>query len=152
MKIHYILLVSAIYAIGSCNALAEIYRWVDSNGKVHFSDKPQGDQTSAIKPTGSSSTSKTEDSYRQQLQQQQRLLDAYSEKRAHEQRQKAAASRKQQEKQAKIDAACKGYARYLEMGGSIYRKGEDGKRIYLKESEIEAFHARKKAEYDQHCK
>ena len=153
MKILNICLLPIVYCLCLSTSYAEIYRWVDSNGKVHFSDKPQSDQSTAIRSTrGQSSGSTTDNSYREHVQQQQRLLDAISEKRAHEQRQQAAAARQQQERQAKIDEVCSRYARYLETGGSIYATDENGERIYMKESEIEAFHAEKLAEYNRHCK
>ena len=153
MKFQYILLVSMLYAIGTCLAFAEIYRWVDSNGKVHFSDKPQGNQSTAIRPSGgNSSSSNADNDYRQQVEEQRRLLDAYSEKRAHQQKQDAAVARQQQEKQQKIEAMCKYYSKYLERGGGVFHRDANGNRIYLKESEIESFRAEKQAEYNRHCK
>ena len=153
MKIRNVGVLSTIILLALPASHAEIYRWVDSNGKVHFSDKPRDEQSTAIRPSsGNSSGSNADDTYLQQLQEQQRLLDAYSEKRAHEQRQQAAAERKQQEKQKKIDALCKNYSRYLERGGAVYRKGENGERIFLKESEMKTFHAQKQAEFDRLCK
>ena len=64
---------------------AQIYQWVDSKGKVTYSDKPQSDKPASIKSITKQPASK-DTSYREQLQKQQRLLDSYSQRRAENKR------------------------------------------------------------------
>lgn len=128
-------------------AYGELYRWVDDNGKVHYSDRPQSDQSGAIKTLPSSGRQNDQAT----LQQQQRFLDAYHDRRADEQRRQANEQQQQQQRQQEITAQCSEYKHYLKYGGGVYRIDLNGDRVFLKESEIAEYRAQKQAEYERHC-
>ena len=69
---------------------AEIYRWKDENGKIHFSDKPHADATQLNikpqKPAGIGSSNK-------QIKRQKALLNDFQEKREREQEQASQAKK-----------------------------------------------------------
>jgi len=45
-KLYFVLILSVIF---SQNGVAEVYKWVDENGKVHYSDKPVDKKSEAVK-------------------------------------------------------------------------------------------------------
>lgn len=55
--------------VSTGSAMAGVYKWVDENGKVHFSDKPMSDKAKPmkLKSTNSVSFTRVESSYGRQL-------------------------------------------------------------------------------------
>ena len=129
---------------------AQIYQWVDSKGKVTYSDKPQSDKPASIKSITKQPASK-DTSHQEQLQKQQRLLDSYSQRRAENKRRLTEQHRKQQQQQDKLDKRCAKYKRYLDTGGGVYKTDANGERVFVKESELASYRAQKQAEYDRYC-
>jgi len=150
MKILAIIIVALFVAITNTMAYAQIYQWVDSKGKVTYSDKPQPDKPASIKSTTKQPSSK-DTSYQQQLQKQQRLLDSYSQRRAENKRQLTEQNRKQHQQQEKLKKQCAKFKNYLDTGGGAYQTDANGERIYVKESELAGYLAQKQAEYDRYC-
>ncbi len=93
----YLLLANIAYAPG---VSAEIYKWTDENGNVHYADRPgiQNAEKIALKK------SKAEDpSLRQQRKRQLRMLEIYQEERQDKQQLQAKAE--QQKKLRKANCA-----------------------------------------------
>ncbi|MCW8963240.1 MAG: DUF4124 domain-containing protein [Gammaproteobacteria bacterium] len=150
MKLLAIIIVALFVVITNTMAYAQIYQWVDSKGKVTYSDKPQSDKPASINSTTKQPASK-DTSYQQQLQKQQRLLDSYSQRRAENKRRLTEQNRKQQQQQDKLDKRCAKYKRYLDTGGGVYKTDANGERVFVKESELTSYRAQKQAEYDRYC-
>ena len=116
---------------GSCTA-AEIYRWTDANGKIHFGDRPDGPAASAIKlaPSGAGPGTATD-----RNQRTERLLQEFAGDRAQREadRQHArelADKRSERCQQAKTQATELNEATYL------YDRDKDGAKRILSEAEL----------------
>lgn len=111
---------------------AEVYRWVDEQGKVHFSDQPNSGGAQKLEisePKPGSAGIDQEQLDTERKIQQERLLDAYREEREARQQERNAAE--QAERQRASNCA---YARnrLREYGNSrLYEPLEDGGRRYL---------------------
>ena len=110
---------------------AGIYRWVDSNGKVHFGDRPPPDEVKKElnlpqKPANQNQHNQDSD----RAMQRKRLLDRFQEDR---QNRRAAAIKKADEKKERERncALAKDRLRIYTEAGSLYNLTQDGKRQVL---------------------
>lgn len=94
----FLLIIITFFSVQSTQA--EVYRWKDKDGKIHFSDKPHADakqlDIKAPKPSGIGISD-------QQVQRQKELLNTFQEKRETQQKQ----AKKDKKKKAAIDNYCK---------------------------------------------
>ena len=135
-------------ALALCVALpasAQLYKWVDSNGKVHYTDRPPSGSVKsqqmreAAQPTATPTAKQAKD---EAGKGEPRTLDEREQ--AFRKRQAEAA--KAEEEQAKKDAKAKEKAEYckrakealasLEIGGRQARVNEKGERYYLSDAQI----------------
>ena len=113
-------------------AHAEIYRWVDGNGKIQFSDRPLDNKTEKVV------VDIKHNSYKggRVLERQQGLLDEYQAKDV-----QRAVDKKQADKQAvkdkNLQARCVRAKDQLEnyKRSALYRLDEKGERIYYSEEQ-----------------
>ena len=155
MKCRILYLSFAFSLLTSMVCTAEVYRWVDENGKTHFSDKPIGQNSESItikqqpKLGNGTPTTKTPAS---SPDFQQKLLDAYSDRRKlKEQEQK-----KQEQKKLQIEAhkkKCNRARDYLTRteGGRVFDIDENGERIYRSDTEIDASRAVIQSDINKYC-
>lgn len=139
-----------LFTLFGTNAMAEIYKWVDAQGNVHYSDKPvkEDAQQMDIK-TDSSSGPKV--SQQERLERRQRLLQAYDEDRA---KQKEIDTKEQKQKdQLKRECviAKDRLARY-ERSRGLYDFDKDGNRIILEDKEKQRITDTLRQQINQHCK
>jgi hypothetical protein len=113
-------------------AHAEIYRWVDKNGKIQFSDRPSNHQAEKVKVD----TERNSYGGGGVLERQRDLLDDYQANDAEQRRNKQQAANKEV-REKRLQAQCinakdrlKNYQR-----GSLYRLDQNGERIYYSEEE-----------------
>jgi hypothetical protein len=135
----------------SVNATAEIYRWVDENGRVQFGDRPPPDGETSDEvdiPDQKPATEKTAPVDRKQAR--DRLLEQYQRER--DEKKAAVAKKRQVKKQNKIrcNYARDRLSRY--QGGRLYVPQENLQRKYLSDEEREAALARVRAEVKKWCK
>ncbi|MBL4797401.1 MAG: DUF4124 domain-containing protein [Oleispira sp.] len=126
---------------GSLSAVADIYRWVDDNGNIQFSDRPaSGKKSETIE------IDTTRNSYGggDVLNRQSDLLDRYQkqDQQAQKNKQQAALEKENQKRlKSKCLRAKDQLARYER--GSLYTLDEQGERIYYSEEKrtqkIEAY-------------
>ena len=129
MKIGLLLLLIFI----SQTVTAEIYKWVDGNGKVHFGDRPgnsnaveinveEGKVKKIINTEGGETLTRDE--------KRQRILDAMNEDR--EERDKLKEEESLQRKNKKIKCAqLRDTLRNIERAAGVYNLDENGKRVFL---------------------
>jgi hypothetical protein len=111
---------------------AEVYRWLDENGKIQFSDRPSNNRSEKV----TLNTERNSYSGGGILERQRDLLDEYrADSLRQERKDRQAAIQKAREK--KLQQRCirakdrlKNYA-----GSSLYRLDQDGDRIYYSEEE-----------------
>lgn len=128
---------------------ADVYRWVDAQGQVHFEDRSQAQSdagVSSYKPP----TAAPEDRERR-MDKTRKLLNAYQVERqqAREQQQK------EQQAQADRDRRCalaRDDLRQYQQYGAIYRLGDDGARVYLSDDERAALIARLRGDIARWCR
>lgn len=129
---------------------ADVYRWTDAAGQVHFGERPPPEGAERVelpKPAGSVPRDREAGERRER---QQRMLDSY----AHEREQKAAAAAEAAKTREQVERDCRDLQRYwreLNHGGPIYYKGDDDSRDYLDEQRRSAEKARVRATHLKHC-
>lgn len=136
-RLHAFLLASILLGVALLAPLAhgEVYRWVDTQGRVHFGDKPPNKEAAesiAIKAQPKSATSApTEEARRDK---QQRLLRAWKEERL-QREEKAAKNREAQELREKNCHIAKDQLRTYRNASSLYDLDKNGNRRILSDAE-----------------
>ena len=135
-------------------AQAEIYKWVDANGNVHYSDSPPpGDSAQQVQlapqPSEESLQQGREENARR-LRYQQRESAARKETKETQQKEQ-----QQSEKQAaKLQSQCKEarqQLKILNMQRPVYRKNEAGEREYVNAETRADEQAQLMAAIAEHC-
>lgn len=125
-------------------ATAEIYRWTDEQGRVHFGQRPvAGAETVQVKPQ----VVERDEHTREREARSQRFYDARRE----EQQQAAAAATAQREERAN---ECRDLRRHLAQiaeGFSYYRTDANGERIYYSDEETDAARRQLRERIAQRC-
>ncbi|MGG2396637.1 DUF4124 domain-containing protein [Pseudomonas sp. SH1-B] len=125
-------------------ASAEIYRWTDEQGRVHFGQRPvAGAEPVEVKPQVIERDQHT----REREARSQRFYDARRE----EQQQAASAAATQRQERAN---ECRDLRRRLAQipeGFSYYRTGADGKRIYYSDEETDTARRQLRDRIAQRC-
>lgn len=130
---------------------AEIYKWTDENGKVHYSDKPIDDKSEKISiklpPAASTPTQTSVD----RKTKTDNFLRARQEERA-EIDEKIAEKKKLKKQRKKKCKAAKKENENLIRARAIYYEGEGGAREYIGDEERARVLAEAKAEIKKWCK
>lgn len=128
---------------------AEIYKWTDEKGNVHYGDKPtttgkQIDVTKAAAKTGNLPEKSREERRR-------KLLQAMDEDRLDKKTRQA----KQKKQKARHRTRCinaKDRLRVYEQAGSLYDLDKDGKRVTLSNEERQRVTAKLRSNINKYCK
>lgn len=121
----YVLLIPSL-------AAAEIYRWTDAEGRVHFSERPQaGAEPVQVRPQVVERDAAT----REREERAARYFDA----RRDEQAQAASRVADAREKRQKACENLRSQKEQLDRGGSFFRVDERGERQYYSDEQIETF-------------
>jgi len=128
---------------------AEIYRWVDKSGEVHFGDRPRPEGATVVEVP---QTPGPDANLEQQRTREQRLLDAYQDER--EVRSKAALEAKEKKEQSRqLCTEARARLRIVEESRRVSTVDKDGNRSYQywnAESRAEARATAQKA-IDTYC-
>jgi hypothetical protein len=140
-------------------AWADLYKWTDENGKVHYSDQPPPDAVQKIESmkqpkSGSATpadaaanpTAKAKTSAELDMEFRKRQVEAAEAEAKAQKDAQAAEEKKSNCQRATAQVAA------LERGGRITRPGQNGEQVYLTDDQIgkELFNAKKAA--DSWCK
>jgi hypothetical protein len=129
---------------------AEVYKWVDDEGRVHYSDRSVTGASTAIKiREGETPQSSSADDDRQLKM--RRMLDVYAEERAEKKEAKQKQQAERQKRKQNCARAKDRYNSHLRARG-IYNLGNDGKRQYLSDEERTSHINSLKAEIARWCK
>ena len=124
---------------------ADIYRWTDAQGKVHFSETPPpGAQRIEVKPQVVERDAAT----REREERAARFYDARRDE-------QAAAQAKATEQQAKLNAQCAQWQQSLNnlsLGGRYFTQDSDGKRTYYSDAQIDAARRELEARLAEGCR
>jgi hypothetical protein len=128
-----------VTALWAAPLTAEIYKWVDDNGKLHYGDRPPADVKSArevkIKTTPVPATPTPSSAAR--LDRQKRMLNAYANERADRKQ----AAKKEKEQKAQLARRCveaKDQLALMKESGSLYTLNDAGERVYRSDRERES--------------
>ena len=128
---------------------AEINRWVDENGQVHYDDQPRGQATRTFKSYASPSDSSSDPQKR--MERTRKLLNAYQIERQQEREQKVKLE-EEREKRKRNCIRAKDRLRQYQEWGSIYRLDKEGNRVYMSDGERDNAIQRSRESVAKWCK
>ena len=127
---------------------AEVYRWVDAQGQVHFEDRSQA-QSGSDARSYTPPAAATEDP-QQRMDKTRKLLNAYQVE-----RQQAREQQEQQKqelaKRTRQCAIARDNLRQYQQYGGIYRLDDEGQRVYLSDQERAALIQRSRDDIARWC-
>ncbi|MDJ0740822.1 MAG: DUF4124 domain-containing protein [Gammaproteobacteria bacterium] len=148
---HPALLLTVLLVGGA--AQADIYRWTDANGQVHYGSRPPADASAEAmdiprreRPAAADSA----DDSAARRERQRRLLDLYR----HEREQKKAAAAQAAQRRQQREQRCnrlQAQWRRLTFAAPIYFKRDDGGRDYLSDAQRAEQQARLRSAYIEAC-
>ncbi len=122
----------------SASTFAEIYKWTDDKGQVHYGEKPTGKASdTSVVPQYYKPPSAPAPDAKQRLENIRKWTDARQKERQIEKRKKAV----QKVKRARQEEKCRRNRNRLtdlERGGRRYRLDANGQREFLSDQEIDA--------------
>lgn len=132
-------------------AAADVYRWTDENGQVHYGQRPppSGADRLELPETGAIEAG-VDTEIQQRRARQQRLLDSYD----YEREQKRAEQAREAEDRQQAATRCaklQQYWRRLSYGGPVYHTGADGEREYLSDQQRAAEKAKIRPAFVRAC-
>lgn len=112
-------------------AQAEIYKWVDENGRTHYGDKPQTQDAETVQIKNGPVADPNLDARKDK---RQRLLDIYQEERNEKKQQKAQKLQEKKKRQANCSKAKKELTE-IRNSSFLYEETDDplNPRVYSKE-------------------
>ena len=136
---------------------ADLYRWVDENGKVHYTDTPPPSNARKSKriqaPAGGGTSADVEDRAQEAPSYVEKEAE-FRKRQAEKAEQQAVRDREKQEAEARKSncEAARSQLAGLQAGGRIARYNAQGERVILDEQEIQAGIANAQKEINAACK
>lgn len=131
----WILLLVSLACAADPLMAADVYRWTDAKGQVHYGQRAPGHtEADRIEVQGGAATGAVDNDAASRRAKQQRLLDAYGyerEKKQQQAAQDAAIKRKQAERCRVLQARWRAFSH----PGPIYYKRADGGRDYISDEQ-----------------
>lgn len=143
----------ALALLGASPHAAEVYKWVDKNGKTHFGDKPPphvtGAETLDVRPAPTSGNHAPSDAARRARR--QRLLDDYAEQRS--EKKLAAEKKKQQEQERKRRCAqARDNLENMRNASYLYDLDDKGERVVHSNESRQKMEREAERLIAQHCR
>ena len=141
---------SVLIGLLVATAGAQVYKWTDEQGRVHYGDKPpqQGAQTMEVPSAGNGAASAPSDDERREKT--QRLLRAYDEERRIKQQQEQREEVEAAKRQRLCNQARDRLRNYARARG-LYELDEQGNRRFLDDSGRQQAEARARQEVEKWC-
>jgi lysyl-tRNA synthetase class II len=119
------------YLLCTTASAAEVYKWEDDQGQVHYGRKPPDDGATAIeiKPHHESDQATLK-----RIEKNEKLLRVYEEERQIS-KQEAMEARKEEEERRNQCTRAKKALDNLDYGGRLYRLNENGEKVFLSEED-----------------
>ncbi len=130
---------------------AEVYRWTDENGQVHFSQRPppRDAQLLQLPESGPGHTDADTDLMRRR-ERERRLLESYEYERSQKEARRAREADARQQA-AQRCSRLQQHWRRLSHPGPVYIRRDNGERQYLSDAQREAEQAKVRPAYVQAC-
>jgi hypothetical protein len=139
MKIlgHFICLLLITFLINTSDVVAEVYKWVDEKGNVHFGDRPSDSKAEKIDIKESAGSPTVDPGQKNRQEKQHKLLDLMEEER-NEKKEKKAKLKEEKKKRKKMCLEAKDYQKSFKEAGAIYALDDEGNRVFYSKDEREA--------------
>jgi hypothetical protein len=127
-----------------CLVSAEVYRWTDANGQVHFGEAPRAGAVQVeVKPPALQQDAAAAE--------RQQRTERFFQARREEQQQANENNQKQQAKSAQECQQLREQYAQLEHGGTFYKVDAQGERQYYNQAQIDSARSRLKTRLAQRC-
>jgi hypothetical protein len=151
MKITYAIAMLLTLVLASFAATAEVFRWVDAQGRVHYSDRPTSEKAKVVpvesRPTNSEAVNKRSEAEQAQRQQDEKDKQKLNADMAAN---KAVAKDTAKLQEERCKKAQEAYRVAIE-SQRLYRLGKNGEREYLTAEEITAARVNARKSLDEAC-
>lgn len=146
------LLTICLLCLSPLSFAGKIYKWTDSEGNIHYGERPPSKQAKQIKvPKGPASSPAPATKASSQYDATKKLLDSIDKERKDKKEADAKAAA-EKELRAKNCSNAKRRIAGLKIGGRQYEVSEDGERNYLNEADIQQRLAEAQKAADKWCK
>jgi len=133
-----------------CSVQAEVYKWIDENGNVHYGDKPDtANKSTELNIDSKASVVRGIDSSREEKR--EKLLEVMAEDRIEKQE----ARKKKQQKKAENKRKCNYYRdhlRSLKRASGVYGLDKDGNRVYQSNKKRKQTEAKLQKRINKYCR
>lgn len=138
---HLLVLLLLVPAVAS----AEIYRWTDAQGRVHFSEKPggAGAEQVEVKPQVVERDAAT----REREERSQKYFDARRDERAQAESRAATARVERNQECSRL----RNQLQQISRGGRYFTTDANGERSYVSEDEVESARSRLSSQIAARC-
>jgi hypothetical protein len=131
-------------------AMAEIYKWVDDQGRVNYADRAEGDSPALrIEADESPSTAPASESMSRE-EKRRRLLETMQEER-YEKQERRAKEKADREREHRKCIVYKDRMRQIERASRMYSLDRNGNRIYMSDEERDKSTRALQASIDKYC-
>ena len=150
----WVLLTGMIFALG---VQAQVYKWVDKDGNVHFTDQPPPKEETVSEEVDVSASELTPAQERAavaRLQlQQQKMSDQQEGRAKNEHEEKSRRIERHNESVRKSNACTKAQSQlhFLNGGGAIFSTDDNGERHYMDDGTRKATIANMRQQIKQYC-
>ncbi|WP_036190872.1 DUF4124 domain-containing protein [Marinobacter lipolyticus] len=130
-------------------SLAEVYRWVDAEGRTHFGDRPPT-QAASQEVKVESAPARVDNAARDR----QQKMNAFLEQRQQERDQQRAADAKAEKQAAKRAELCtkmRARLKHMDSVSTFYNLNEEGERVFVSESENTRIRERFRKKVNETC-
>ena len=125
------------FLVNTSDVAAEVYKWVDEKGNVHFGDRPGDSKAEKIDIKESAGSPTVEPGLENRREKQQKLLDLMEEERK-EKKEKKAKLKEEKEERKKMCIEAKDYQKSFKEAGAIYDLDDEGNRVFYSKDERKA--------------
>jgi len=135
--------------LGPVCASAEVYKWVDEEGRTHYGEKPQGNGASKM---NIDANPEIDENVESQNIERDKLLKIYEEERQVKEEKKQQAEKERKELGEKCTALENQLQDYRQTGIRFYDLDNKGERVYISEEELAARIDQMQKQYDKYCR
>ncbi len=149
-QLQAVLALTLALTAASAVAAAEIYKWLDADGNVHYGDRPPATGVDSRSMSLPPAPAEEADQARRSLK-QRRLLEAFEAERNQRHQAEAEAAAARRKRARDCENARRELARF-ERANIIYTSDASGARIYMDDEERLAAAANARAWIGKHCR
>lgn len=128
---------------------AEVYKWTDENGQVHFTDRPRQAKSDQVEEVKIHSTNQAGISHDRKAK-REKLLDVFQEEREDAAAEKMTLREKRKERERRCEEAQKNLKTYQE-AGYLFRLDADGEKVVLDDTEHHKAMQKAREDVDAWC-